>query len=59
MLWSVYNVTRKRWATFTNYSTKKEAKRLLKRIMEWCPDDYTVVGRKFGTIKEGQKRWTQ
>lgn len=51
-LYSVWNVTRRQWASGTNYSTEQEAESLLKTIKRQCRDDYEVRGRKFGTMKE-------
>ena len=52
MLYSVWNVTKKAWATSTNFSTEREAGNLLSVIQRQCKDEYAVRGRKFGTIKE-------
>lgn len=52
MLWSVYNLDTKAWATATNYSTKAEAETLLRIIKARCWDHYEVRSRAFGTIKE-------
>lgn len=52
MLYSVWNLTRKSWATSTNFSTEREAADLLATIVRKCHDRYEVRPRQFGTIKE-------
>lgn len=52
MLYSVWNVTRKSWATSTNFSTRGEAARLMACIVRQCTDQYEIKGRQFGTIQE-------
>lgn len=51
-LFSVWNVTRRQWATSTNYSTEEEAERLIRVIKRQVRDEYEVRPRKFGSMRE-------